>query len=104
MEWLRMTSGTGWLEAALLIGLFWAALVHPDRIRSVTAFRIATYLLGASVVAPVVIQWTLQGVIPRQFLGDSYVMFWVAIPPVLSMMAVILAVLSVTPRSRGSDD
>ena len=112
MEWLSMMFGgvgRGWLEAALLIGLFWAALAHPDRIRSVTEFRIATLLLGVSMVVPVMVQLFLVGSPlggPRQpgMGGDAgTAMYVMAIAPLLSMMAVILGVDSVTPRLRAKD-
>jgi len=109
MGWLSMLfggAGGGWVEAALLIGLFWAALAHPDRIRSVTEFRIATLLLGVSMVVPVMIQLFLVGNPlggPRQpGVGQDAgaAMYAMAIPPLLSMLAVILGVDSVTPPSR----
>ena len=112
MEWLSMMfggAGRGSLEAALLIGLFWAALAYPDRIRSVTEFRIATLLLGVSLVVPVGVQLFLVGNPlggPRQpGVGQDAgsAMYAMAIGPLLSMMAVILGVDSVTPRSRAKD-
>lgn len=48
-------AGRGWVEAALLIGLFWAALAHPDRIRSLLEFRLSVLCLGAALVAPTLI-------------------------------------------------
>ncbi len=98
-------AGRGWIEAALLIGLFWAALAHPDRIHSVTEFRISTLLLGVSMVVPVMVQLFLAGN-PRQpaFGQDAgMAMYGMVIPPLLSMLAVILGVDSVTPRSRAKD-
>ena len=109
MEWLSMMLGTGrgWLEAALLIGFFWAALVHPDRIRSVTEFRIATLLLGVSMVVPVMVSLFLVAFGgPRQpGMGQDAgtATYAMAIAPLLSMMTVILGVDSVTPRSRAKD-
>jgi len=110
MEWLSLMfggAGRGWVEAALLIGLFWAALAHPDRIRSVTEFRLATLLLGVSMVVPVMVQLFLVGnplAGPRQpglpGQGAGTAMYAMALPPLLSMMAVIFGVDSVTPRSR----
>ena len=99
-------AGHGWVEAALLIGLFWAALAHPERIRSITEFRLATLLLGISIVVPVIVQLFLIG----NPLGggmrgngpagpaDSLGIYAMAISPLLIMMAVILGVDSVTPR------
>ena len=108
MEWLSMMgTGRGWLEAALLIGFFWAALAHPDRIRSVTEFRIATLLLGVSMVVPVMVSLFLVAFGgPRQpGMGQDAgtATYAMATAPLLSMMAVILGVDSVTPRSRAKD-
>ena len=73
MEWLSMIgTGRGWLEAALLIGFFWAALVHPDRIRSVTEFRIATLLLGVSMVVPVMVSLFLVGLNGCHTIADHH--------------------------------
>ena len=44
-------AGCGLFEVALLIGLFWAALAHPDRIGGLAQSRLAT-LLGAAMVVP----------------------------------------------------
>ncbi len=112
MEWLGMMfggAGRGLVEAALLIGLFWAALAHPDRIRSVAEFRLATLLLGASLVVPVMVQLLLAGNAmgaPRPARAGQDVglaAYAMAIPPVLSMLAVILGLDSVTPRP-GSEE
>ena len=99
----------GWLNAALLIGLFWAAVAHPDRIRSVIEFRIATILLGVSVVVPVLIQLFLMvmgiqangpGRYPAS--GPEMAIIATAISPILTMLAVICGVDSVTPRNQGN--
>lgn len=108
MEWLSLMfggggGGRGWVEAALLVGLFWAALAHPDRIRSLTEFRLATLLLGVSMVAPVMVQLIMMGDPLRQpGLGRDVGTgaYELALPPLLGMLAVILGVDSVTPRSR----
>jgi hypothetical protein len=102
MDYLSMMfgGGGGWLNAALLIGLFWAALAHPDRIRSVIEFRIATLLLGVSVVVPVIIQLLLMG---SQANGPGMAMYATAISPILTMLAVICGVDSVTPRDQGNN-
>ena len=108
MDYLSMmfsAGGRGWLEAALLIGLFWAALAHPDRIRSLTKFRIATLLLGVSGVLPIIIQLF---VVRNPSLGPGAgsppdpgaVIFILAVTPIVTMLAVILGVSSVTPRSQ----
>jgi hypothetical protein len=97
--------GRGWLDAALLIGLFWAALAHPDRIRSVIEFRIATILLGISIVIPVIIQLFVLATQPTgpgmgPPTGPGTAVFATAISPILTMLAVIFGVDSVTPRSQ----
>ena len=113
MEWLSLMfggAGRGWLEAALLIGLFWAALAHPDRIRSVTAFRLSGLLLGLAIVAPVLIQVFLIGHRPggigRPAAGTDgleMAMYASAVPPVLTMLAVVLGLDSIMPRGRRAD-
>ena len=113
MDYLSMMfggGGRGWLDAALLIGLFWAALAHPDRIRSVTEFRIATILLGVSIVIPVIIQLFLlgsqmtgPGMGMRPDSGPGTAMFATAISPIFTMLAVILGLDSVTPRRQGKN-
>lgn len=108
MDYLSMMfggGGRGWLEAALLIGLFWAALAHPDRIRSLTKFRIATILLGVSGVLPIMTQlFVVRNPSIGPGAGSStdpgIAIFIVAISPIVTMLAVILAVSSVTPRSQ----
>ena len=108
MDFLRMMfsgTGTGLLDAVLLTGLFWAALAHPDRIQSVIQFRIATMLLGISIVVPVVIQLFVVGT-PTQLGGKpdpGVAIYAMAISSVITMMAVIMGVGSVTPRTRGTD-
>ena len=84
--------GRGWVEAARLIGLFWAALAHPGRISSLSKFRLAALCLAVSLVVP-----ALFLVFP---IGPVTAL---AIPPVLTMLAVILAVGSVMPRRDLSD-
>lgn len=108
MEWFSMMfggAGRGWIEAALLLGLFWAALAHPEQIRSVLQFRIATLLLALSMVVPAIVQAFVLGRVrdaSRQFdvSADSTAgMYAVALAPMLSMLAVLFGVGSVTPRA-----
>ena len=94
--------GGGWLNAALLIGLFRSALAHPNRIRSVIEFRIATILLGVSVVVPVIITLFLIGSRARGP-DPGMAMYATAISPVLTMLAIILGVDSITPRQQGQN-
>lgn len=108
MEFLNLMlggAGRGFVEAALLIGLFWAALGHPERIRSFGGFRTATILLGISMVLPVIIQlYVSTGNVRNQFGGRAQadpglVIYAMALPPLLTMLAVIIGVGSVTPTS-----
>lgn len=112
MEWFSLLfggSGRGWVEAALLIGLFWAALAHPGRIRSRLMFRLAALCLGASLVAPALIQVFLIGsrspFAGRPGAGSEgleVAMYASTVPPMLTMLAIILGVNSVLPRPRGA--
>ena len=104
MDFLSMMfggGGQGWLDAALLIGIFWAALGHPERIRNLIEFRTASILLAISIVIPVLVQLYLlrsqsSSLMPRS--DPGMVMYAMAISPILKMIAIILAVDSVTPR------
>jgi hypothetical protein len=110
MDWLNLLfggAGRGWIESALLVCLFWAALARPERIRSLLEFRLAALLLGVAIVAPVLIQvWLigqrppLVGRSPAGAQGPDTAMYALVVPPVLTMLAVLLGVDSVMPRSR----
>jgi len=57
MDWLLMSGLGGGLTiviAAMLVCMFWAALVHPNRIRNMSVFRAAVWILGAGLVIPIV--------------------------------------------------
>lgn len=107
MDWLSMLvggTGRGWVEAVLLLGLFWAALAHPERIRSLFQLRLAVICLGLALIAPAMIQIFLigqrPGGAPRPSVGgtNEMVMYVSAVPSLLIMVAVLLGVGSVTPR------
>lgn len=110
MDWLNLLfggAGRGWIEAALLVCLFWAALARPERIRSVLEFRLATLLLGIAIVAPVLIQifviaqrTPMGGRSPAGTQETETAMYASVVPPVITMLAVILGIDSVMPRSR----
>ncbi|MFM7150239.1 MAG: hypothetical protein ACKO23_10395 [Gemmataceae bacterium] len=114
MEMLNMMfggSGRNWIEAALLLGLFWAALSHPERIRSLVKFRLSTLLLGISVISPIFVQLFLfarmdtgvsQGIARQPGLAQESMVriLSMAIPPGLLMVAILLGVDSITPRAR----
>lgn len=112
MDWYSMISGSavgGLLNATVFVGLLWIALVHPHRIQSILEFRLATVLLGGSVLATHVVQ-SLQW---NNFLAYSpgpgfrenpgLPFFITIIPPALSMLAAMVTVDSVTPRSKTKD-
>ena len=100
---MAMSSGQSMVVAALLIGLFWAALGHPERIRSVMQFRAATLLVAFSLVVPLLSQFaTMNGMSGGNLSGThsgDYLLLIVmaALPPVLNMFAIILGVGAVTP-------
>jgi hypothetical protein len=110
MDWLSLMfggAGRGWIEAALLVCLFWTALVRPERIRSLFEFRLAALLLGVAVVAPVLIQLFVighrtpgSGRNPVGAEGLETAMYASAVPPVITMLAILLGIDSIMPRSR----
>ncbi|HMP18532.1 MAG TPA: hypothetical protein PKD72_16015 [Gemmatales bacterium] len=106
MEMHNMFSGgvMGMIQAALLIGLFWAALAHPDRIRSIFLFRTAALLVGISIVIPVMVQLFIFGsplASKRAFGTDVGLgMYAMALSPLCTMLAIVLGLGSVTPIRR----
>jgi hypothetical protein len=111
MDWLSLmfgTAGKGWIDGAFVLGLFWAALSQPCRIRNLGEFRIAVVFFGLSLVLPVSIQLAMIGNTPAagRPLGagpTSLAIYAMAIPPFLMMVAVILAIDSIIPRRRPAD-
>jgi hypothetical protein len=110
MEWLTLMwyYVQGPVAAALIIGLFWAALAHPERIRSPIEFRLSALCLAASVVATVLIPLALLFLLPRDnsrsnrgSLGEWQLLC--AIPPVLMMLAVLLGIDSVMAKRTPPD-
>src|SRR5437899_8130175 len=87
------------VTAAVVLGLFWAAAARPSRIRKPAAFRFAALLAGASFVANVVIPLALIIHIPEDDRGRSQgpraVLYFLAVPPVLVMLAIYLGVVAV---------
>jgi hypothetical protein len=107
MDYLSLllgTPGRGWVEAALLLGLFWAALGHPDRIRRPWELRLSALLLAAAVAVPPVIQLAYLSQRPnsagRQMgsEGTEWFLYASAVAPVLLMLAILLGVDAVLPR------
>jgi hypothetical protein len=100
MDWASLMSGGArhdWVDGALVLGLFWAALVHPDRIQSVAKLRLSALLVGLAIAAPALVQQLLL-LWPRDLLPSQQA-FALGIGPLLSAAAVILGVGSVTPRA-----
>jgi hypothetical protein len=102
MEWFAVLwlMLQGPVAAALIIGLFWATLAHPERISSSFRFRLSALCLGAAVVASVVIPLALVIHFPdggqsnrRGILGET--LYVCAAPPILTMLAVYLGLDSV---------
>lgn len=110
MEWIGVGLiwfiGHGPIAGALILALFWAALAHPERIRSLPKFRLAALCLGVSIAASVVIPVALvfyqtsegrDGRPGRR--GDSNVMlYFCSVPPILTMLAFLLGIDSVLPK------
>lgn len=99
-------AGRGFVDAALVACLFWAALVHPERIRSVVLFRVSGLLLGVAIFAPVLVQLfvVVQQGGPTRFGGgggggSDFTMYAMAIPPALTTLAVVFGLMSVAPPS-----
>ena len=84
---------------AAVLGLFWAALSRPNRVHWRAAFRLSALLVGASVVANVVVTLLLIFCVPeddgrgRQHPSDW--LFLLVVPPVILMLAIYLGVASV---------
>jgi hypothetical protein len=107
MEWLTLTGYylQGPIAAALVIGLFWAALAHPERIRSPIEFRLSALCLAVSVVGNVLTPLAILFLLPddgranrRERLGEW--MYLGAVPPVLMMLAVLLGLDSVMAKRK----
>lgn len=107
MEFFNLLFGQGHssVQAALLVCLFWIALVKPERIRSVGTFRVACLVFAVTFVAPVLTNLFLVGGNPlmpqtRPGMGQNpgAWMYVSAIPPALLMISFLLAIDSITPR------
>jgi hypothetical protein len=116
MDFLNLLFGGGnraYIEAALLVCFFWAALARPERIRSLTEFRLAYVFLGLSIITPTLLQLFVIGkdagnpgignMKPRGFGMDpepSTTMYLMGIPPLFTTLAVILGIDSVMPTAK----
>ena len=89
----------GLLDAALVIGFFWVALAQPNRINRPVLFRVATILLAISIVAPVMIAMLPPFLGGRPAATTEYLVYFLSIPPLLKMLAFLLVLGSITPRS-----
>lgn len=108
MEWLTVMWQyvQGPVAAALLVGLFWAALAHPERIRSPIEFRLSALCLTASVLASVLIPLALLLFSEDARNRRERPVEWLylsALPPVLLMVAVLLGLDSVMARRERPD-
>ena len=95
--------GSHAVTAAVVLGLFWAATARPNRIHKPAAFRLSALLAGASFVANVVIPLALIIHTPEDEnrgrpQGPRAVLYLLAIPPVLVMLAIYLGIVSVMER------
>jgi len=97
--------GCGWIEATLLVCLFWAALARPERIRSPFKFRLAGMLLATAIGAHAVIQIIVFGYwMPRIIRGANhhddlpFMLVASTFPSIISMLAVFLGIGSVLPQ------
>lgn len=110
METLSLLYGGGtqaWAVAALLVCLFWTAVLKPERIRSLAEFRIACLLLALAIIAPTLAQLFVLGsqAVDRPFGPQhsndfSSTVFASAIGPLLLTFSVILGLDSVIPRGK----
>lgn len=98
------TAGRGFVEGALVLGLFWAALGHPERIARPMEFRLSALCLGVALAATPLIRLVYFAQQPaggnRHVGGDETKWFFytAAGPPLLLMLAIFLGVDSVLPR------
>lgn len=110
MEWIGVCLiwfiGHGPIAGALILALFWAALAHPERIRSLPRFRLAALCLGVSIAASVVIPVAMvfyqnnagRDVRPGRSLDSNVMLYFCSLPPILTMLAFLLGIDSVLPK------
>ena len=116
MEWIGVCLiwfiGHGPIAGALILALFWAALAHPERIRSLPKFRLAALCVGVSIAAGVLIPvalmfyYTSEGRDgrPNRRGGDFNVMLNLcSLPPILTMLGFLLGIDSVLPKRARPD-
>lgn len=120
-NWLTslLFQNRGMIEAAIVIGLFWAALSRPKRIRSPVMFRCAVIIFCLALVTPIMNQLVVfvlndkpgGGVGGNQFRpggGNNATMtmislFLAAIPMLLIALSIYCAIDSIRPRAVDDD-
>jgi hypothetical protein len=115
MNWLRLDwpglvftmGGRGGIEIALLVCLFWAALMRPERIRSPLMFRLAGLFLVAALGAHAVVQIFVFGlwmpdIDPKQNNNEriSLIILTTTAPLFFTVLALLMGIGSVLPQSR----
>jgi hypothetical protein len=97
------------LEAAFLACLFWVALRGPERIRSLTQFRIAYLLFATTLIAPSLINIYIlvdnpnrigRNVAGRPELVSEEGLYLHLVTPILLMLSFLMAIDSITPWRR----
>ncbi len=94
--------GRSWVDVAFMLGLFWAVLVHPNRIRNPLTFRIATWMFALSMLTPIIAELFQVNSAPRyngQNAPDS-TYYITLLTSLLKMMAFIVGLDSLTPAWR----
>ncbi|AWM41983.1 hypothetical protein GobsT_68840 [Gemmata obscuriglobus] len=95
--------GHGPVAGALIIGMFWAAMGSPERVRNRSEFRLAVLCLGAAVLSSVVVPLVVLALrLPRpdRGIGDGgalWIISLLAIPSILTTLAILLGIDSVMP-------
>jgi hypothetical protein len=110
-EWsLFELRGLGWIEVALLVCLFWAALFRPERVSSWLKFRLSAVLLTAAIGAHGLIRifvfgfWMSEDDRKMTQLNEAiWLIISFAFPSFLTMFAFLLGIASIIPRSSRRD-
>jgi hypothetical protein len=92
------------LNAALLICFFWIALAHPDKVRNPTGLHLAHWIFAVSIVLPAMARLFIAdmsaaakpGGAVQPMIAQNIV---AALSPVCFIIAFILAIEAVSPRS-----
>jgi hypothetical protein len=102
-----------WVDAAMLLSLFWVAIMRPERIRSHGEFRAACILLTISILAPAMINIVAMNTLSTGFNrgmagmgggGNMEIgMYLHVVPAALLAFSFFLGIDSITPRAPASD-